>query len=125
MTMADLSNHSAWLADLKVGDAVAILSSGGNSYLSEGKVERVTATLLVVGCTKYHRKDGRRVSDRYGPRLINPESKAAIDLSREQGERAVVNRIAAMSRHDWSKMPIESLHKVIAIIDAAKTEPAT
>ena len=52
-----------WLDSLKVGDTVACVTSGVYRRVALAEVDRFTDTTIVVGASKYRKRDGRRVGN--------------------------------------------------------------
>jgi hypothetical protein len=114
-------NIATWLDSLKAGDEVAVRNGYGPDNVRICKVDRTTPTLILVGPTKYRRKDGY-VMGRQGlfSRLhIAPPT----DDTKERAARArLVSRIALMSKEEWRSLPLASLEAIAAIIDKGSGE---
>ena len=62
----------SWLDELKAGDPVVVCSKHIKPGVArrDAVVTRVTATLVVVGIDRFHKRDGRRVGEQvHGPRI--------------------------------------------------------
>lgn len=101
-------NHE-WLAGLKAGDEVAIFAAGYGRTHELAKVDRVTATQVVIGIGRYRRSDGRKIgtSGRWTSawlRELTPQIRA------ECYERKIRADIA---RIQWDKVPLANLLDVL------------
>ena len=103
-----------WLENLKVGDKV-IVDNWGQSI---GTVERVTATLVIVGSCRYRKRDGYQLGgSSYSRGLIReptPERLAAV-------RHAVLAK--RFSKTEWHKYSLEDLEKVAALLAAFPVTP--
>lgn len=107
-----------WLEGLKAGDEV-VVSHGYHSVGRLEKVERVTATQIVISDSLRFRRDGGRKvggSESYTRTAIEeatPEARA--EIRRE----ALRNR---MSLVKWEKVSLETLEKVAAALASDTAE---
>lgn len=73
-----------WLQELNVGDKVAVGSFG--STPSTGTVDKITATQIIVGPTRYSRKDGYQIGVKgyRRPHLMQLTEQLADQIRRER-----------------------------------------
>jgi hypothetical protein len=115
-------NLTAWLADLEVGDEVAIKRwQLGRFIFERGTVERILPTQIIARRIRFKRDDGtvigsanRSFPDR--PRLV-PMTDAIRDGARVAEALDVV---CAMDRAAWRSLSTEALEEIAAIIERAK-----
>lgn len=101
-----------WLAEIKVGDEVAIDGSRyGNAYYRLARVERVTPTLIVVGETRYHKKNGNEVGgDKWHPvNLVKPDEKVRSWVKRQ-------SLLAAAKKINFDKLTNDQLEAILALL---------
>ena len=114
-----IDKRETWLASLKAGDIVG--RNGGFSGIPvPAKVDRVTATQVIIGATRYAKKDGYAIGS-YS-RFSRPYIVKITDAIRAQIERR--DLIAWASNHNWNSCSTEQLRAMKkACIDAAE-DPA-
>ena len=103
----------AWRNALKAGDRVCI-TGRWNPELAT--VTAITPTQVVIGHTRYRKRDGRAVgeSSTWNSTSISPITK---DIEESIEHRKLSNRIG---RYAWDKCPIEPLRKIADILDGIK-----
>jgi hypothetical protein len=122
-----MSESNEWLQNLKAGDSVIVKQSG--SYRSESvkKVDRVTATQVAIGTTKYRRDNGREVggSNRWGARWLYEATPEQVQRIRDESRRD--NLAYKLRDMQWSQVPLATLEAIDALLtaQAAKAEQET
>lgn len=111
MTLDEMfQREQEWRDNLKAGDPVAVWDGWHHSL---HKVDRVTTTQIVVGHSKYRRGDGHMIGggawSRHSLKEPTPE---VIGEMREKADRMALGRI------EWSKLPIETVRAVLAVVRA-------
>lgn len=106
----------SWQQNLKVGDMVVVLCSVASDYVA--KVDRLTATQIVVGKLKFSRTHGRIVGANGGgyhvPLLMEPNA--------ETIERITKERIVQKLRHvKWPEFNMDTLEKVLVVLREGAT----
>ena len=103
-------DYYEWLASLKPGDTVIKASVYGDSI---GTITRETATQIVVGDERYHKKGGHFIGQCSGysrPRLAMP--------TEDRVDRAKQKTIAdSLRRQDWLSLSLDKLTRIKAIIN--------
>lgn len=101
-----------WLANLAVGDEV-IVSHGGFDSRHPGhlkRVERITATQIIIGADRWRKSDGRMIGNGiYGRSLLEPTPKRRQALVRYKNLETVRNA-------RWDKASDELLAQVAALV---------
>ncbi|MEK7499314.1 MAG: hypothetical protein AAB649_01775 [Patescibacteria group bacterium] len=105
-----------------VGDEVVLVNNGwrGRNY-NMCRIERTTATQIIVAGRKFLRRDGREIGERYGSRLYllsqelqeEMDQKAADDRQRDAIMK--VKRVVTNLSHSDS-ISEEAANKILAII---------
>jgi hypothetical protein len=106
-----------WLAGLKAGDQVVV--DHGGSWHSTRKlyaVEKTTATQIVIGATRYRRKDGCEVGDHYRGRIIKPTAEVLEAMQQEKRESLANAALRAFDYNVWRDWPLERKEKLAAIL---------
>lgn len=103
-----LTDAYGWLADLKKGDEVLVINGTMNGPTIE-KVERVTATQVLVGHSRYAKRNGNAVGhySRFSRRWIRQVTDADRAECFERKIRADIARI------NWAKVPLTNLLDVL------------
>jgi hypothetical protein len=105
---------SDWLEDLKPGDRVIVDSGFFGPTLRT--VERVTATQILVGQSRYRRSSGSPVGG--DPWARNYLREATPECVAQVRQRSLAERLA---KTKWSEYPLERLEAVAALLkDAPK-----
>ena len=113
------------LENVKEGDQVAILHGGINSWGEAVTVTRTTPTQIIVGKTRYRRKNGYTVGRQAGwdPThlvILDDRTKAAIaHQAREREIRTLAKQIRETNLKD---LPLDTLRQIVALIEPAAKE---
>ncbi len=99
-----------WLESLKAGDVV-VLDGYGQSL---ARIERTTATMIVVGDSKYQRRTGRRISDDrwHSTYLREATPERRLKIKRE-------SKVEMLKRTYWHALPDEVLFEVADRVEQA------
>ena len=109
--------NNDWLKNLKIGDEVIVIPGGirSGNLPKIRKVEKINKASISVDGTLYNIKDGFvRARDAWAYTYITEctaEKKADLMLRYERA-----NILTVIHNAEWSKMPIEKLREVFAII---------
>lgn len=103
-----------WLAELKAGDTVILSGFGGADTL--GKVDRVTATQIVVNTLRFNKDNGskRGGSSRWAGRihLVQPTPERVEGIKR----REYVNQLIGLSREHLNTLSTDLLLASVAVL---------
>lgn len=111
------------LADVKVGDTLIVMPGVRRSYTAT--VTHVTPTRVTVGPSRYHKKDGSKVGDHYGPSVRVPRPGELEERKRELAAKALLRRILAIvapphgTERNHARLiagPIENLEQALALL---------
>jgi len=123
--MSQFDSKKAWLESLKAGDVVGC--SGAFSGIPMARaIDRVTATQIIIGGTRYAKKDGYAIGS-YS-RFSRPNIVMITAALREQMERR--DLISWAVNRNWNQSTTEQLramkktHDELAAIPASNKEQA-
>lgn len=123
--MSQFDSKKAWLESLKAGDVVGC--SGAFSGIPVArKVDRVTATQVIIGATRFAKKDGYAIGG-YS-RFSRLSIMMITDAMQEQMERR--DLISWAANRNWNQSTTEQLramkktHDDLAAIPASNKEQA-
>ncbi len=91
-----------WLDELKAGDEVVAFVNGSDRAGRLLKVDRTTATQIIVGNARYRRSDGRQPGSGYGGGWI-------VEVTPERREIANQYRLCGTIRHRMGRLPFNAL----------------
>ena len=123
--MSQFDSKKAWLESLKAGDVVGCYGAL-SSIPMERAIDRVTATQIIVGHTRYAKKNGYAIGS-YS-RCSRPMIVMITDAIREQMERH--DLILWAGNRNWNQSTTEQLramkktHDELAAIPASNKEQA-
>jgi hypothetical protein len=121
MTEKERTMDKDWLQELKPGDEVAV-DHGRRRIIEE--VERVTATQIVVGGTRFNRQTGDAIGVK-GRWSSSARLKPATDKERAEIEHLdLARRLGWMEVGDWHSVPVEKLRAVVTILDGGTSDDA-
>ena len=106
-----------WLRNLKAGDSVVEYDRWNGKAIR--KVERTTPTTIVLSeYKKYRRKDGAMVgnSDKWFRAYIRQPTPELVAEIRDRDDRARLLNV------NWSKVPIDTVRAVLAVLRTADNE---
>lgn len=110
-----------WLHNLQVGDEVIVSTRWYGRFI--GKVERATATQLVVNGIRYSRKSGRQTGDHATINYLEEPTPERVAGVREATRRkGLIERL----RHaDFDALTTEQLATMVAILGQPRQEPGS
>lgn len=112
-------NDNKWLESLKVGDEVAIVSSGGWSRMYRfARVERLTNTQIIVAGTRFKRRNGEEVG--HGYRGDSLEEATAELKAEVEAERKRNNALALLRDVRWRDLNNETMLAVAELVRKAQ-----
>lgn len=112
--MSAFEEKVKWLAALQAGDVVGV-SGGFSGIPQERKVDRTTATQIIVGNRRYSKKDGYAIGS-YS-RFSRPNIVMITSAVREQIERR--DLISWASTRNWNGCTTDQLRAVKKAYDEA------
>ena len=105
-------NHQerkAWLASLKVGDEVAVT---GSYTTTIARVTRTTATLIIIGDTRYRRDNGRETPNHaWHNDYLKPATAAVRAEIEERKLRARSENIS------FRELSLDKIRRILAIVE--------
>ena len=116
------------LADLQAGDEVVWVRKGyGESEYLLVRVERATATMLVVNGTKFRRKDGRQMGGHsileghLELRSVTPQELCLVaEYAATERRRTLQLRVREICKADIRWLSEESAKEILAILEREK-----
>lgn len=112
--MSYSEDRQKWLANIKVGDVVGVSRSPSTPSLN--KVDRLTATQIIIGNMRYSKKDGYAIGSY---RFSRPFLTEITDSIREQVELRDLRSWASM--RNWNASTIDQLRAMKKAHDEAAT----
>lgn len=112
--MNSFEDKKKWLSELKPGDAVGKVGGFSNTA-TESKVDRITATQIVVGGIKYSKKDGRAIGpySRFSrPYLVIIDDELRVKMEYE-------NLVSWVCNKNWNQSTITQLRAMKKAHDEA------
>ena len=102
-----------WRESLRRGDEVIVTTASENRVL---KVQRVTATQIVVEGSNYTKSRGRRVggSEFWRAHIRQPTKERRVKAERDQFRKQAIARLRSVK---WSEHSGETLRAVLAELD--------
>ena len=114
-------NSNEWLQELKAGDTVIVKGSHGRREVRT--VQRVTPTQIVVGLTKYHKKDGREVGGDYFTQYLKQATAESVAEIRAVAKRNNLRNILRnLDRATTDALTDSQLERIAAILAEGKEE---
>lgn len=106
-----MTEQQDWLANLAVGDEVIVAYRGYDSRHpgTLKRVERLTATQIIIGAERWRRSNGKIIGGGYGRSLLEPTEKRRQAFVRYQNYQIVRNT-------QWDKASDELLAQVAALV---------
>lgn len=118
-----MSNTPDWLQNLKARDIVLVSHSSRSSVPEVRTVDRVTATQITVGSTKYRRENGReigRTNSYHWSLLLEPTPEA---VEKAQRNARILELRRSLTDTQWNKVSLEAMETIWRIVgDEAVTE---
>jgi len=110
-----MNNDKQWLNELKAGDDVLIRGSRELSAQRIAKVDRTTATQVIVGNARYRRKDGFQMGleNSWYSVWLAPVTQEVRDALRCESMAKYINRA------DLSHLRLDQLTAIMKIIRGA------
>ena len=102
-----------WLAQLEAGSLV-VVDQGYHSQAAH--VERVTATQIIVGATRFNRKTGYRCGDSGGMTRAALEQATPERLERVN-KRRLTDALSGLRREALEKLPTHKLKEACDALD--------
>lgn len=110
-----MSNNTAWLANLKIGDEVGVYNSNGSNSI--GKVKRILENRIEVSfgnSFSCYSRDGRNLWNIHGTSWMVPADADFKDRVENRERRATAMETISEAR--WGYLPTEILERIAAII---------
>ena len=99
-----------WLDSLKVGDPVAVCHGYAGDYLA--KVDRLTATQIVVGSYRYRRQSGHALGGgRWDTNFLYEPTPTVVDALQR---KILIKRLGTVK---WADLSDEVLRAVVQLVD--------
>jgi len=114
------------LSDLKEGDVVVVRETRriGTDYLTIARVERTTATQIIVDGQRYRRQDGKECAAGRYPSYITVDAASFEEAKRQVIKRYILKQIP---RVQWARIgtgPLACIYEVLRRCGAFE-EPCT
>src|ERR1041385_8457038 len=93
--------RTQWLATLGAGDEVAVYHSGIYGHYTFEKVTRTTNTCLVIGLTKYRKKDGHEQGQFSRNILQEPTAELKQEEHEKRRRRELEN---ILNGYKWNRL---------------------
>lgn len=109
-----MSTELKTLETLQAGDRVIYYFGRWQSTASVERVEKITATQIVVKGTRFRKATGRAVGDHYD----RPRIKVGTEEEMQKVKAAYLQKVLSekMKRHTWSEVPLPALRKIDEIL---------
>lgn len=114
--------NNNWLQNLKAGDTVMRQSTSIGSVATPVKIDRVTATQIIIGSTRFRRSDGHRMGEGnswYSHWISEATPEAIEKANAELRRRKLINDLREV---DWRNQKTELLETVWQVIQGENKE---
>jgi hypothetical protein len=112
-----------WLKSVKVGDVVAIVSTGYGRYDRLSRVARLTKTQVILegNSHRYKKDSGRGIGEDLWnhTRLVEATSARVASITEDTYRRKFINMVEAM---DWGEVSTESIRRIREILKSDSEE---
>jgi hypothetical protein len=107
--------NTDWLSTLEVGDVVVVGARSGWGNPTLGKVARLTKTQVVVGASRFRRKDGRVIgADVFSVYYLGEATEEKVTAIRLANRKA--KAINLLKNTDWREYEASTLEEIVAIL---------
>lgn len=107
------------LEDLQPGDEIVVWPAHASDRLRIQKIDRITKTQIVIGNLKFRRDSGRQVGshDCWHFFSVSVPTAELRDQARVEKKKARVNNILTLLQRRYSKLPEDSLDRILELRD--------